>query len=195
MLLFTLRIIIITSLIALPFLSGCTRGSPPLKLTDTSQRYPEYNSSLTRTEIDMDGDTVTDYVMDYSAISPPDFKAASFSLLLGIKPLGNNQIFYIQDKGSLPMSAGIPINDNLSWERYYGNLAWTHFSAYLGWDSFWSGPWANPGENYLAVKFKSKGSYHYGWLKLQVNPFNGEYMVLNHAYNSMAGGQILAGFG
>lgn len=51
----------------------------------------------------------------------------------------------------------------------------------------------NPNEMFMGVRFDISGSMHYGWIRARVTP-DGTILVINdYAYNSVAGGSIMAG--
>jgi hypothetical protein len=59
------------------------------------------------------------------------------------------------------------------------------------------GPWRNVTNRYLGLKFKINGKFHYGWARLSVKAFKGQFKIVatltGFAYETIPGKAITAG--
>jgi hypothetical protein len=59
------------------------------------------------------------------------------------------------------------------------------------------GPWRNVTNRYLGLKFKINGKFHYGWARLSVKAFKGQFKITailtGFAYETIPGKPIIAG--
>ncbi len=147
----------------------------------------------TFTEIDMDGNAIVDYALGYITIITDDVPSSLTAHSLEIIPRDSNCVNYTLSNGTVPLNAGTIINNDLEWARYGSALISISRSISAGWDSVWSGPWANVSEKYLAIKFFRNDSVFFGWLQMSVDADSGTYVLHNQSYNPQSGAEILAG--
>lgn len=67
-----------------------------------------------------------------------------------------------------------------------GNATMVSYTSIFG----KTGEWVNAQDYYLAVKFLIGSSYHYGWIRMQVNQTTWDITFKDYAYESTAGASV-----
>jgi hypothetical protein len=189
------RVFNFLSLFLLFLLFNCSvSNSPESELTKGEKNLtPAPNIPDVLTEVDLDSNSTIDFVLGYIAMITEDSPNSFISHFLSIMPQDSNQVSFLSEGGTAPLDQGRRINNDLEWNRYGSSLIHINWSDKAGWDSIWSGPWANVSEKYLALKFFRNDSVFFGWLQISVDADSGTYVLHNQSYNPQSGAEILAG--
>lgn len=143
--------------------------------------------------IDLDGDGTIDIELVYRQYHTTDVPISAAESFLNVEPLKNHQVQYSFPEGSIPMQDSMFISDTTGWTSFGTSIGSIHWSLDGGWDSAWSGTWIGLGDRSLGVRLRKNDSYHYAWVKLSVHSRDGQFTVIDHAYNALPNTAIRAG--
>jgi hypothetical protein len=145
------------------------------------------------TAIDLNNDGVTDF-------SIQEWCCGLHEVLLVVAPtvVGNG----IRSVGGSNYSAaagffGVPVGPGgqfVTGTSYLG-LRMARAGSYGGASTWFSGPWANAQNRYLALKFLINGQVHYGWARLNVSNFiqGGAAVITGYAYETLPNKGLVEG--
>jgi hypothetical protein len=107
--------------------------------------------------------TLSNYVVRYCSAS------GAFCYIFGQKPaFGNSAVGHSNSEGveyDSALKAGSQIGPGA---RFEGRKA-TFASVDSGFGRYYGGPWRNVSNRYVGLKFKIKGTTHYGWARMNVS--------------------------
>jgi len=155
--------------------------------------------------LDLNHDGTTDFVLlatgwcrSFTCHGTVAFAGSGFPATNAVVPDGS---FKYGHHWAAPMWPGVKIDSKRRFEgAFYAPIlhstaVWQ--TSHQSWSHKFQGPWANDGKgfhgHYLGLKFLINGKFHYGWARLQNQPFCGSFVLTGYAYETIPNKAIITG--
>lgn len=134
--------------------------------------------------IDINNDSLYDFVISYSIIATTDEPSSGQSIIGELIPLDSNEVLYRQSVGHLFLQQNDTIrkvnNTNAEWTTYQADLI-TKDNINDKWDSSWT-ILSDLNDDYY-IGFKLKGSTEQiGWMLINPNTNTGEISIIDKEF-------------
>lgn len=150
---------------------------------------PQYVHYIHPVEIDMNGDSLVDFVFSVALVYTDGAVHNQFvvnSLRDGRVKL-QEEMTLIYPKDTV---IGSQVTDS-TWSIFTGRLM--ERTDRENQEPQWSGPLFEASEGYLAVSIRINSAYHYGWIKLLADPEHSEILIQEYAIHLVPGETIKTG--
>ncbi len=154
-----------------------------------------FNENQTGLSFDLNNDGNTDYTF---FLIKSDAGSQVNHLVGGFASNLNNEIVGTAGTGSyvypLAMQAGETIGGDLDWQAY-GSVFWVFAQQYSSGAGtpVLRGNWRGETEKFAGLRLDVDGEKYYGWLRMDVDSFAGQFTIKDYAYQSIPDSFILAG--
>ena len=152
--------------------------------------YTPTNTAINgTTKIDLNGDGITDFVIDYQELDK--------SIVLAVRPLVTGNEMRTTGGGAAAGFFGVPVGPG---EKFAATNSYSFGLIMAVAGSFsqtwFFGPWANATNRYLGFKFLINGQTHYGWARMSVGDYlhsSGKVVLNGYAYETTPNTTIIEG--
>lgn len=139
-------------------------------------------------DVDMDNDNNPDFRFTCVDVSGLQF------IIVQTGQIGTGNFVLIDTSGSNYFAKALTTNSPITpSSTVWHSMASTNPSLFTSFASQVSGLWINGNDYFLGVKFLISSNYHYGWIRMQIDPLTAVVTLRDYAYEDQANTTISAG--
>lgn len=174
-------------------IAGAADASGQIIYTDVN---PDEGGSGITYLLDMDNNSNTDFVIrHFNSVSTFGYYSQN---VLAMGPAADSSSNLLSNSILATVSGNFkyPFALDAGYTISAGNTHWNNAGFQtLNYNScsFSNSAWCGASDKYLGLRFKIGTNTHYGWARLDVALNGANWVIKDYAYNSVAGGSILAG--